>query len=244
MCIRDSVLLIDDIQFIAGKDSTQEEFFHTFNALYEDGKQIIVTSDRPPRDIKTLEQRLRTRFEWGLIADVQPPNFELRIAILKNKAQSLHIDLPADVLEFLAENLKNNVRQLEGVIKKLGAQSFLSGTPVNMDIAVKCAADFMTSGEPVTITVDRILERVSKKYGVSVEDIKSRKRVKAIVFARHVAIYAIRKMTELSLPAIGKIIGRDHSTVLSSLDVIEKEIASNSLFELEMNDLIREIKAP
>lgn len=173
-----SILLIDDIQFIAGKPSTQEEFFHTFNALYEKHKQIILTSDRPPRDLKTLETRLQTRFEWGLTADIQPPGFELRIAILKSKAEALNIDLPSDVLEYLANNLKNNVRQLEGAVKKLGARSFLTGDKITVDLAVSCIADLLTGSEPVSVTVDRILEKVSKKYGISIEDIKGRKKNK------------------------------------------------------------------
>lgn len=237
-----SILLIDDIQFIAGKPSTQEEFFHTFNALYENHKQIILTSDRPPRDLKTLETRLQTRFEWGLTADIQPPGFELRIAILKSKAEALNIDLPPDVLEYLANNLKNNVRQLEGAVKKLGARSFLTGDRITVDLAVSCIADFLTGSEPVSVTVDRILEKVSKKYGISIEDIKGRKRTKEIAFARHISIYIIRRLTGMSFPAIGKTLGRNHTTIMSSLDTVEKELESNTLLEIEINELIREIK--
>jgi len=236
------ILLIDDIQFIAGKEGTQEEFFHTFNALYEDEKQIIMTSDRPPRDIKTLEERLKTRFEWGLTADVQPPDFELRVAIMKNKAESKNLDIPDDVLMFLAENLRSNVRQMEGAIQKLGAHSFLTGSPINVDLAVTCIADLITGSEPISVTVDRIVEKVSRKYGISVEDIKSRKRTKDIASARHIAIYLIRKMTDMSLPAIGKYMGRDHSTIMSSLDTIENEIARNAIFDVEINELIKSIK--
>lgn len=237
-----SILLIDDIQFIAGKPSTQEEFFHTFNALYENHKQIILTSDRPPRDLKTLETRLQTRFEWGLTADIQPPGFELRIAILKSKAEALNIDLPPDVLEYLANNLKNNVRQLEGAVKKLGARSFLTGDRITVDLAVSCIADLLTGSEPVSVTVDRILEKVSKKYGISIEDIKGRKRTKEIAFARHISIYIIRRLTGMSFPAIGKTLGRNHTTIMSSLDTVEKELESNTLLEIEINELIREIK--
>ncbi len=239
---RADVLLIDDIQFIAGKDATQEEFFHTFNALYEDHKQIIMTSDRPPREIRLLEDRLRTRFEWGLIADVQSPDFELRIAIMKSKAQALHIELPNDVLQFLAENLRNNVRQLEGAVKKLGAQSFLTGVPITVDLAITCVADMLTGSEPVSVTVDRIFDKVSKKYGIAPEVIKGRKRTKEIALARHVSIYLMRKLTDMSLPAIGRVMGRDHSTILSSLDAIENEIKNNSLFDIELNELSKEIK--
>lgn len=239
---RADVLLIDDIQFIAGKESTQEEFFHTFNALYEGHRQIIMTSDRPPRDIKTLEDRLKTRFEWGLIADVQPPDFELRIAIMKNKAEVLKIKMPGDVIEFLAENLKSNVRQLEGAIKKLGAQSLLTGVPINVDLAITCVADLLTGSEPVSVTVERILLKVSRKYGIPIEDIKSRKRTKEVASARHITIFLIRKLTDMSLPAIGKYMGRDHTTILSSLDTIESELKTNVTLDLEINELIKEIK--
>ena len=236
------VLLIDDVQFIAGKEATQEEFFHTFNTLYEAHKQIILTSDRPPREIRLLEDRLKTRFEWGLIADVQAPDYELRIAIMKNKAESIGIDLPNDVVVFLAENLRNNVRQLEGAVKKLGAQSFLTGVPISVDLAISCVADVMTGAEPVSVTVDRILDKVSKKYGISPDAIRSKKRTKEISQARHIAIYLIRQLTDMSYPAIGKYFERDHTTVMSSCDVIENEIRTKPLLELEINELIKVIK--
>lgn len=236
------VLLIDDVQFIAGKESTQEEFFHTFNTLYEEHKQIILTSDRPPREIKLLEDRLKTRFEWGLIADIQPPDYELRIAIMKNKAESLHIEIPNDVIVFLAENLHNNVRQLEGAVKKLGAQSFLTGVPISVDLAISCVADLMTGAEPVSVTVDRILETVSKKFGFSPDVIRGKKRTKEISQARHITIYLIRQLTDMSYPAIGKFFERDHTTIMSSCDVIENEIRSKPLLELEINELIKAIK--
>ncbi|MDD4772101.1 MAG: chromosomal replication initiator protein DnaA [Eubacteriales bacterium] len=239
---RADVLLIDDIQFIAGKEGTQEEFFHTFNALYEDHRQIIMTSDRPPRDIKTLEDRLKTRFEWGLIADVQPPDFELRIAIMKNKAELLKIKMPDDVIVFLAENLKSNVRQLEGAIKKLGAQSLLTGIPINVDLAITCVADLLTGSEPVSVTVERILDKVSHKYNIPIETIKSRKRTKDVAYARHITIFIIRRLTDMSLPAIGKYMGRDHTTILNSLDTIENEMKTSATLELEINELIKEIK--
>jgi len=236
------VFLIDDIQFIAGKDSTQEEFFHTFNALHEARKQIIMTSDRPPKDIKTLEDRLRTRFEWGLIADVQPPDYELRLAIVKKKAALMGIAVPEEVFVFLAENLKNNVRQLEGAIKKIGAQAFLTGVPISKELAVSCTADIITGQEPVKVTVDKIIEKVSKKYSVPVAEIKGRKRSKDIAYARHVSVYLIRKLTDMSLPAIAKVFERDHTTIMSSIDNIDSEIKSNSLLELQIEELIKEIR--
>ena len=236
------VLLIDDIQFIAGRESTQEEFFHTFNALYEDHKQIILTSDRPPRDIKTLEDRLKSRFEWGITADIQPPDADLRAAILKQKSVDMNIHLTNDVINFLAENLKSNIRQMEGAIKKLGALSLLTGTPITIELAKNSIADIMTGGEPVGVTVDRILEHTAKKFGVTVDDIKGTKRNKEIAYARHVAIYLMRKLTDMSLPQIGRILKRDHTTILSSLKTIEKEIGSNSVTDIEISELQKEIK--
>lgn len=236
------VLLIDDIQFIAGKESTQEEFFHTFNALHEDHRQIILTSDRPPKDIQTLEDRIRSRFESGLLADIQPPDFELRLAILKNKAESMNLSVPNEVLNFLAEKLHSNIRQIEGVIKKLGAMSFLTGSPINLKLVCSSIPEFIKENEPTETTVDRILSTVAKKYGVTSTDILSKKRTQDIAFARHVAIYITRAVTELSLPAIGKVFSRDHTTVMSSCNVIENEMISNSKFHTDINEMIREIK--
>ena len=236
------VLLIDDIQFIAGKDSTQEEFFHTFNALYEDEKQIILTSDRPPRDIQLLEDRLKTRFEWGMIADIQPPDFELRTAIMKKKADHLGLSIPDEVFIFLAENLRSNVRQLEGAIKKIGAQSLLNKVDISLELAITCTSDLLSGSEPVAVTVDKIVDKVAKKYGITVEDIKGRKRTREIANPRHIAIFIIRKLTDMSLPAIGRLFNRDHTTIMSSLENIETELKSNSLLEIEINDIIKEIK--
>ena len=236
------VLLIDDIQFIAGKTSTQEEFFHTFNALHEAGKQIIMTSDRPPREIKTLEDRLKTRFEWGLIADIQPPDLELRTAIIKKKADQVNVSIPDDVLTFLAENLRSNIRQIEGAIKKLGAKSFLTGRHITMELARSCISELLGGAEPVTVTVDKIFAAVLKKYNIRREDIVSGKRTKEIANARHVTVYVIRSVTDMSLPNIGKIIERDHTTVLSSLETIEKRMAQNPVFRTEMEEMVKEIK--
>ena len=222
------MLLIDDIQFIAGKVSTQEEFFHTFNALYEEHKQIILTSDRPPREIKTLEDRLKTRFEWGLIADIQPPDLELRIAIIKKKAEQVNIVIPDDVLNFLAENLRSNIRQIEGAIKKLGALAFLNGREISMELARSCISELLGGEEPVSVTVDKIFAAVYRKYGISKEDLLGKKRTKEIAQARHVSIYLIKKITEMSYPNIGKIFGRDHTTALSSCDVIEKKLRTDA----------------
>jgi len=236
------VLLIDDIQFIAGKIATQEEFFHTFNALYENGKQIILTSDRPPREIKTLEDRLITRFEWGLIADIQPPDFELRTAIIKRKAEQVNVTIPDDVLTFLAENLRSNIRQIEGAIKKLGAMSFLSGSQITMDVARACVSALLGGAEPVNVTVDKIFTAVYKKYNIKREEIVGNSRTKDIAAARHITVYLIKQITEMSLPNIGKIINRDHTTVISSIEVMEKKMAQNPIFRTEMEEMIKEIK--
>ena len=236
------VLLIDDIQFIAGKTSTQEEFFHTFNALHEAGKQIIMTSDRPPREIKTLEDRLKTRFEWGLIADIQPPDMELRTAIIKKKADQVSVSIPDEVLTFLAENLRSNIRQIEGAIKKLGAKSFLTGRHVTMELARSCISELLGGAEPVTVTVDKIFASIQKKYNIKREDIVSSKRTKDIANARHITVYTIRSVTDMSLPNIGKIIDRDHSTVLSSIEAVEKKMAQNPVFRTEVEEMIKEIK--
>ncbi len=236
------VLLIDDIQFIAGRTSTQEEFFHTFNALYEDHKQIILTSDRPARDIKTLEDRLKTRFEWGIHADIQPPDADLRAAIIQKKAASINISLDIEVVNYLAENLKSNIRQIEGAIKKLGALSILTGAPITVELAKNSIADLITVNESVETTIDRIIDTVSKKYGIPVEDIRGTKRTREIANARHISIYLIRKLTNLSLPQIGKMLKRDHATVMSSLKVIEKQLGANTQIDADVNELIKEIK--
>ena len=236
------LFLVDDIQFIAGKDSTQEEFFHTFNALYEDRKQIILTSDRPPKDIKTLEDRLRTRFEWGVIIDIQPPDLELRVAIAKSKAESMNLDIPYEVLTYLAEKLRNNVRQIEGALRRLSAYTTLSRMPITMEAARDSIADVLTGAEPTNVTLDRIFAVVSKKYGVTPADIKSARRSKEIAFARHVSVYIVRQVTDLSLPSIGKILNRDHTTILSSIDVVEKKMADSSVLTQEITDMISEIR--
>ena len=235
------VLLIDDIQFIAGKESTQEEFFHTFNSLFEENKQIILASDRPARDIKPLEDRLRNRFEWGLIADIQPPDLELRIAIIKKKAEQVNINLPDDVLMFLAENLRSNIRQIEGAIKKLGALTFLSGRKINMELAHSCISELLGGAEPTNVTVDKIFAAIFKKYNIHREDILGTRRTKDVAFARHVSVYLIRSITDMSYPNIGKIFNRDHASVMSSYKVIEKRLEEDNMFELELAEMRKEI---
>ena len=235
------VLLIDDIQFIAGKISIQEEFFHTFNALFEEKKQIILTSDRPPREIKTLEDRLKSRFEWGLLADIEPPDLELRIAIIKKKAEFVNVNIPDEVLTFLGENLRSNIRQIEGTIKKLGALSFLSGKTVTMEVAKECLTEFLGGAEPVNVTVDKIFSAVYNKYGISREDIVGAKRNKEIAAARHVTIYLVRQITEMSLPNIGKVFNRDHATIMASLKAVEKRLNTEDSFPAELADIRKEV---
>ena len=236
------VLLIDDIQFIAGKASTQEEFFHTFNALYEEHKQIILTSDRPPRDIKPLEERLVTRFEWGLLADIQPPDLELRIAIIKKKAEAVNVELPEDVLDFLAENLRSNVRQIEGAIKKLAAQAFLSGREINTELAGECIIELMGGEEPVKMKVDKVFAAIKRHYNVSREELMSENRKKEIANARHIAVYLIREVTEMSFPNLAKILNKkNHTTCISSYQRVEERLMTDVAFQTEIAALIKEM---
>jgi len=236
------VLMIDDIQFIAGKESTQEEFFHTFSALYESEKLIILTSDRPPKEINPLMDRLRTRFEWGLIADIQPPSFELRTAIIKKKSEDIGLIMPPYLIDYIAERLNNNIRQIEGILKKLYAIHSLTGTEISKE-SIDSVISIVDPGNiPTDAMVEKILKHVSKKHGISVEDIKSKKKTDSIATARHISIYIIRKLTDLSLKEIGKVFGRDHSTIISSINKVELNIRTVKNFEGELNLLIKEIK--
>ena len=236
------VLLIDDIQFIAGKVSTQEEFFHTFSSLYEADKQIILTSDRPPKDIQPLEDRLRSRFEGGLIAEVSPPSFELRTAIIKKKASAMNILISNELVDYMAERLQKNIRQIEGVLKRLYALHSLSQTPVTKE-SIDQAISYIDPGNiPTGVMVEKILSVVTKHFGITVEDIKSKKRTENISNARHTAIYIIRSMTSLSLKEIGNVFGRDHATVLSSIGKIDTNIKTKNKSGSEIKKLMKEIK--
>ena len=236
------VLLIDDIQFIAGKESTQEEFFHTFTALYESEKQIILTSDRPPKEIKPLEDRLRTRFEGGLLADVQPPSFELRTAIIRKKAEGMRLNIPSDLVEYMAERLQNNIRQIEGVLKKLRMFVSMENQIISKDLIEEIISTIDPGNIPTGVLVDRIFAMVSEEYGVSVEDMKSKKRTANIASARHVAVYIMREITNLSLSAIGEIMGRDHTTVLASITNVTTNIRTVKGEEEKIDALIKRIK--
>ena len=237
------VLLVDDIQFIAGKDSTQEEFFHTFNSLYEAKKQIVLTSDRPPKEIQTLEDRLRTRFEWGLIADIQPPDFETRIAIVKRKAELLDIKLPNEVCEYIAKKLKTNIRQREGAVKKMKAHHLLGGEPMDTQTAKMAISDILNNDQPPPMTVEKIIEEVARTFSVTAQDIRSSKRSSNISNARQTAIYVVREITQLPLVSIGEQFGgRDHSTVVYAIQQIEKNIAKDPKAKATIEDIIKNIQ--
>lgn len=235
------VLLIDDIQFIAGKISTQEEFFNTFDTLFSEGKQIILASDRPPRDINPLSERLRSRFEQGLLADIGLPNLELRMAIIKKKVEDVEIELPDEVLSYLAENLRSNIRQIEGAIKKLAAKCMVDGRKVTLELARECVGDLLGDSEPLSVTIDKIFAAVFKKFNISKEDLVGKKRTKDIAKARHIVIYLIRDITEISYPHIGKIFDKDHTTVMSSLEVVKKNMAQDPLYAADIEAVKKEI---
>ena len=235
------VLLIDDIQFIAGKVQTQEEFFHTFSALYENDKQIILTSDRPPKEIEPLSDRLRTRFEGGLIADVQPPTFELRIAIIKKKADSMGLEISNEIVEYLAERLHNNIRTIEGVLKKLYAITSFTSAEVTKEKIDEVISIIDPGNIPLEALIEKILMAVGKVYGVSVEDLKSRQKTDTVAKARHVAIYVIKKLTSMTLKEIGAIFGRNHTTVISSLDTVDRNIRTINGYEAQVQQIIKDV---
>ena len=237
-------LLVDDIQFIAGRDSTQEEFFHTFNTLYESGKQIVLTSDRPPKEIKTLEDRLRTRFEMGLMADIQPADFETRIAIIQRKAELLHIDIPLEVEEYIANNLKSNIRQLEGAVKKIKANSLIyENKPITILMAQNSIRDILNDSQPVPVTIGKIITEVARTFNVSEQDIKSNKRAANISRARQVAMYVIKDITQMSMAAIGdEFGGRDHSTVVYAISQTEKAMKTDSRLRETIEDITKNVR--
>lgn len=236
------VLLIDDVQFLADKVGTQEEFFHTFSALYEADKQIILTSDRPPREIKALADRLRSRFESGLIADVQPPDFELRIAIIRKKADDLSLNISDDMVKYMAERLHNNIRQIEGVLKRLYAIYSFSSAEVSKEKIEEAITIIDPDNIPTDAMVERILNTVSKSYSVPVDQLKSNKRTNNIANARHIAIYLLKQLTELSHQDIGDIFGRNHSTVSSSIENVRLNMKTVNNYESQIEKLIEQIK--
>lgn len=237
------LLLVDDIQFIAGKDSTQEEFFHTFNTLYENKKQIVLTSDRPPKEIKTLEDRLRTRFEWGLIADIQPPDYETRIAIVQRKAELVGINIPEEVCEYIAQKLTTNIRQLEGIVKNLKADLLLKNIQPNLANAQSNISKVLNNDNPPEITVEKIIDEVARTFDVTSEDILSSKRSSNISLARQITIYVIREITQLPLANIGQQVGnRDHSTVVYAIKKAEEIINKRPSVASMVQDIIKNVR--
>ncbi len=235
------VLLIDDIAFLAGKDRTQEEFFHTFNSLHELNRQIVISSDRPPKEIPTLEDRLRSRFEWGLIADIQPPDFETRVAILKSKVGPYTKLVPEDVLTFMAHKIQRNIRELEGALIRVVAHASLNHQPISLELATKILQDVIPSAESKTLSIDTISRTVANFYHISLEEMRGKRRDKHIVFPRQVAMYLIREETASSLPAIGQAFGgRDHTTVLHSYEKISTEAKEDPRLQADLRK-IREV---
>lgn len=239
------ILLIDDIQFLAGKEQTQEEFFHTFNTLHEENKQIIISSDRPPKEIPTLEDRLRSRFEWGLITDIQPPDLETRIAILRKKAKSENLDIPNEAMIYIANQIDTNIRELEGALIRVVAYSSLVNDDITTHLAAEALKDIIPSNRPYTITIEDIQQKVGEYYGLKLEDFKARKRTKAVAFPRQVAMYLSRELTELSLPKIGDAFGgRDHTTVIHAHDKIKKTLLIDQELYKIVNILSNKVKNP
>ena len=238
------VLLVDDIQFIAGRESTQEEFFHTFNALHNAGKQIVLVSDRPPKEIKSLEDRLRNRFEWGLIADIQTPDFETRCAILKRKSDLLRLDIKFEVIEFIASKVKTNIRQLEGVVKKLDAMHKLEGKPPVMVNAQAAIKDILNEQMSTPVTIDKIITHVSRVYNVSVSDIRGKSRKREVSEARQMSMYIIKEVCGMTMADIGKEFnGRDHSTVVHSINNVTQRLKTDSYYRDTAEDIIKNVKA-
>lgn len=234
------VLLIDDVQFIAGKERTQEEFFHTFNALHENNKQIILSSDRPPKEIPTLEDRLRSRFEWGLIADIQAPDFETRIAILKKKADVEHLNIPNDVMVYIATQIKSNIRELEGALIRIVAFSSLTNKEISVDLASEALKDIISSKQNKQITIDLIQDVVSSYFNLRIEDFKSARRTKNIAFPRQIAMYLSRKLTDMSLPKIGEAFGgRDHTTVIHAYEKISSALKEDDDLKYTINEITK-----
>lgn len=235
------VLLIDDIQFIAGKERTEEEFFHTFNTLHESNKQIIISSDKPPKEIPTLEDRLRSRFEWGLITDIQPPDFETRIAILKKKAQLERLDISNEVLVFVADKIESNIRELEGALNRIVAFASLTNSVIDVFVAEEALKELFKNKTKI-ITPEKIIEIVSKYYNVKSDEFQSQKRTRNIAYPRQIAMFLCRELTDMSLPKIGdEFGGRDHTTVLHAYDKISEEIQNDSEFKSIIEDIKKNI---
>jgi chromosomal replication initiator protein len=235
------MLMIDDIQFLAGKERTQEEFFHTFNTLYEARKQIVLSSDRFPKDMPDIEERLRSRFEWGLIADLQPPDVETRIAILRKKSEDERISLPEDVIHFLANTMKNNIRELEGSLVRLGAYSSLTGQVITLDMAKNVLRDLIGDKKKI-VSIEDIQEVVGAKYHVKIGDLKSRRRSKTLVHPRQIAMYLCRELTDASFPEIGRHFGgKDHTTIIHACRQIAKAKEADTTLHTTLEGLKEQI---
>jgi chromosomal replication initiator protein len=232
------ILLIDDIQFLAGKEQTQEEFFHTFNTLHEESKQIIISSDRPPKEIPTLEDRLRSRFEWGLITDITPPDLETRIAILRKKAKADGLDIPNDVMTYIANSIDSNIRELEGALIRVVAYSSLINRDMSAELAAEALKDIMPNSKPKVITILDIQHAVGDQFNVKLEDFKTKRRTKDIAYPRQVAMYLSRELTDFSLPKIGEEFGgRDHTTVIHAHEKISKMLKDNQQLQQDVKDI-------
>lgn len=237
------VLLVDDIHFIAGKSSTEEEFFYTFNELHRLGKQIVLTSDRPPKEIKSITDRLKTRFEWGLIADIQTPDFETRVAILKRKAQLLNMNISNEVIEFIANKLKNNIRQLEGCIIKMNALMLMTDIQPTILMAQNVIRDILTDHQPIPVTVEKIINEVANIYNVTPDEIRSQKRSANISTARQVAIYVVQEITGMPYTAIGmEFGGRDHSTIVYAINKVKSIIKKDPSYKSTIEDIIKNMR--
>jgi len=238
------VLLIDDIQFVAGKERTQEEFFHTFNSLHEANKQVVISSDRPPKEIPTLEERLRSRFEWGLITDIQPPDLETRIAILLKKSQSEKLEIPSDVTQYIAGNISSNIRELEGALTRLVAFSKMKEEPISMELAVEALKTILPETKSRPITIPFIQEVVAAYFGLKIDDLKAKKRTREVTFPRQIAMFLCRELTDLSLPKIGEAFGgRDHTTVMHSYDKVSSDLETDESLQPLLDELTSRLRA-
>ncbi|HCC32993.1 MAG TPA: chromosomal replication initiator protein DnaA [Clostridiales bacterium] len=237
------LLLIDDIQFLAGKERTQEEFFYTFEALHGASRQIVISSDRPPKEIPTLEERLRTRFEWGLIADIQPPDFETRVAILRKKAQYERLVLPDDVASFIASRVSTNIRELEGALTRIMAYAAFTGTTLDIAVTAEALRDLVDDVRPRVINIGGIQSVVAQYYGLKIEDLQAKRRTRSLTFPRHVAIYLCRELTDASLPRIGdEFGGRDHTTVIYAHEKIKGELERDSGLRRVIGELTERVQ--
>ncbi|MFU7516707.1 chromosomal replication initiator protein DnaA [Clostridium sp. HCS.1] len=236
------ILLIDDVQFIAGKERTQEEFFHTFNELHDANKQIILSSDRPPKEIPTLEDRLRSRFEWGLIADIQAPDFETRMAILKKKADVEKLNVANEVMVYIATKIKSNIRELEGALIRIVAYSSLTNRPITVELASEALKDIISNKQNKNITIDVIQDVVAGYFNLRIEDLKSQRRTRNVAYPRQIAMYLSRKLTDMSLPKIGEEFGgRDHTTVIHAYEKISDNLKTDESLQHTVNDITKKL---